>query len=112
MRTVEGKWESTKDAPVSEWRARFTKNWNPKKDFAFAMLHAERLTKILCDEAVADILFAQAKAHPERRAILERHLERAEPRCKYLLDEIQSTGDRLLEELHASEREEQAQAAQ
>ena len=112
MRTVGDKWESTREAPVSEWRARFTKNWNPKRDFAFAMLHAERLTKILCDEAVADVLFAQAKAHPERRAILERHLERAEPRCKYLLDEIQSTGDRLLRELGGSEREAEAQAAQ
>jgi len=31
--------------------------------------------------------------------ILERYLERAEPRCRYLLDEISTTGDRLLAQL-------------
>ena len=63
------------------------------------MLHAERLTRILVDEAVAELLLEQAKKHPERRDVLERWLERAEPRCRHLVDEITSTGDRLLAKL-------------
>jgi hypothetical protein len=42
---------------------------------------------------------AQAKQHPERREILEKHLERAEPRARFLLDEITSSGERLLKKL-------------
>ena len=64
--------------PLAEWRAALTKNWDPKRDFALAMLHAERLTRLLADEAIAELLLAQAKAHPERRELLERWLERAE----------------------------------
>ncbi len=54
---------------------------------------------MLADEAIAEIFWAQAEAHPERREVLERHLERAEPRMKFLLDEITTTGDRLLAKL-------------
>ncbi|AKF05088.1 acyl-CoA dehydrogenase family protein [Sandaracinus amylolyticus] len=97
------------DVPITEWADRFAKNWDPKRDFAFAMLHAERLTRILCDEAIGEILFEQSKKDPARREILERHLERAEPRVRFLLDEITTTGDRLLaklgHELGASHRE-------
>ena len=32
--------------------------------------------------------------------MLERYLERAEPRCRYLADEITSTGTRLLDKLN------------
>ncbi len=70
-------------------------------DFSFALLHAERLTRILADEAVAEALLAQARRHPERRPWLERYLERAEPRVRFLLDEITTTGKRLLAELAA-----------
>jgi alkylation response protein AidB-like acyl-CoA dehydrogenase len=111
LRTAGDKFRSVQDHPLTEWPERFSKNWNPKRDFAFAMLHAERLTKILIDEAVADILWEQAQEHPERRAVLERWLERAEPRARFLLDEITTTGDRMLGILHpehASNGERQA----
>jgi hypothetical protein len=85
--------------PVGEWRRAFTRNWDPKRDFAFALLHAERLTMLLADEMVAEILLEQAKRHPERRELCERHLERAEPRCRHLADEIAAVGSRLLAEL-------------
>ena len=84
---------------MTEWPRRFLKNWNPKRDFAYAMLHAERLTRLLADEAIAELLLRQAKQHPERRDVLERHLERAEPRARFLLDEITSSGERLLKKL-------------
>ncbi len=108
MRTAGDKWESTAGDGLRKRAERFGKNWNPKRDFGFAMLHAERLTKILTDEAVVEVLWEQAQKHPERREVLERYLERAEPRCRFLLDEIQTTGDRLL----ASLAEPEARAAE
>jgi alkylation response protein AidB-like acyl-CoA dehydrogenase len=104
MRTVGDKWDSTQRHPLFERADLFRKNWNPKRDFAFAMLHAERLTRILTDEAVAEILLEQAEKHPERREVLARWLERAEPRSRFLLDEITSTGSRLLDELAGEEQ--------
>ncbi|KPA13359.1 acyl-CoA dehydrogenase, central domain protein [Candidatus Magnetomorum sp. HK-1] len=87
-------WEKS----VSEWSSFFS-DWDPKKDFAPAMLHAERLTKILCDVAICELLLDQAQKYPEREEILERYLERAEPRCKFLYNEITTTGTRLLKKL-------------
>ena len=84
--------------PVGEW-AGFFKEWDPKKDFSLAMLHAERLTLILADVAILEILLDQAKKHPERQDVLERYLERAQPRCRFLYEEITTTGSRLLAEL-------------
>jgi hypothetical protein len=98
-KTATDKFRSLQGQPLTEWPSRFLKNWNPKTDFAFAMLHAERLTKLLADEAICEVLLAQAKAHPERRDVLERYLERAEPRCRYWADEITTTGARLLADL-------------
>ena len=69
---------------------------DPKRDFALALLHAERLTRILADAAIAEVLWEQASAHPERRELLERWLERAEPRSRHQLDEITTLGPRLL----------------
>lgn len=74
---------------------------DPKRDFALAMLHAERLCRILIDAATAEVLWEQAARFPERRELLERWLERAEPRSRFALDEIQSTGARLLATLEA-----------
>ena len=99
LRTAGDKFKSVADQPIGEWPDLLGKNWNPKRDFAFAMLHAERLTRILADEAIAEIFWEQAKKHPHRREVLERHLERAEPRVRFLLDEITTTGDRLLAKL-------------
>jgi hypothetical protein len=74
-------------------------DWDPRTDFAYAKLHAERLTRLLADEQIVEILLAQARRHPERRAVLERYLERAEPRARWLHEEITSTGQRLLNRL-------------
>lgn len=93
----------------SEWQKVLT-GWDPKRDFALAMLHAERLTRILIDVAIAEELYEQAKKHTDRRELLERWLERAEPRSRFLHDEITTTGLRLLRTLHGDEELEQAAA--
>ena len=87
--------------PIGEW-ARHFKRWDPKRDFALAMLHAERLTRILTDVAIAGILLEQASRFPERAELLDRYLERAEPRCRFLYEEITTTGKRLLASLDAT----------
>mgnify|MGYP001182475925 CR=1 FL=1 len=109
---AKGKFASIKDQPVSDWPTQFLKNWDPKKDFSYAMLHAERLIQILTDEAICELLYRQAQSHPERRPILEAYLERAEPRCRFLFDTITTTGERLLAKLdHTQEAGETGQAA-
>lgn len=103
LRTAGDKLKATTQKPIAEWPRQFLKNWNPKRDFAYAMLHAERLTKVLVDEVVSERLLEQAKKDPERRELLERWVERAETRCRHLVDEITSTGDRLLGKLRKNE---------
>jgi alkylation response protein AidB-like acyl-CoA dehydrogenase len=98
-RTAAGKLKTLGEVPVSKWREFLTEQWDPKRDFALAMLHAERLTRILIDEAVAELLLEQAKAHPHRRDVLERWLARAELRSRALHEEITTTGDRILASL-------------
>ncbi|MBX7097346.1 MAG: acyl-CoA dehydrogenase family protein [Myxococcaceae bacterium] len=102
-RTAGDKFKSLKGVPLAQWPTAFLKDWNPKRDFAFAMLHAERLTRILADEAICEELLRQAQRFPKRRELLERYLERAEPRCRFLADEIATTGDRLLSTLKSRE---------
>lgn len=86
--------------------------WDPKKDFALALLHAERLTRILADVAVCEALLRQAERFPERGEVLDRYLERAEPRCRFLRDEITRTGKGVLEMLAGSSRSDAAAAGQ
>jgi hypothetical protein len=95
---------------VRDW-SRVMTGWDPKRDFSLALLHAERLTRILADVAVAEELLRQAEAHPERVEVLERWLERAEPRCRYMYDEITTTGSRLLRTLHGQEEQGEERAA-
>ena len=110
-RTVADKYRSLKGKPLGEWPERFMKNWDPKRDFAYAMLHAERLTRLLADEAICELLLEQVQRFEDRRPVLERYLERAEPRARMLHDEITTTGQRLLDKLEAlRESEEQRKA--
>ena len=95
-RTAGDKFKSLRETPMNEWPRRFLKDWDPKRDFTFAMLHAERLTRLLADEAICECLLEQATTSPERREVLERYLRRAEPRARFLHDEITTTGDHFL----------------
>ena len=98
-RTAADKLRSLRGQSLGSWPSALRRNWNPKRDFAFAMLHAERLCRLMTDAAVAEVLWEQVRAHPDRREVLERYLDRAEPRCRYLVDEITTTGQRLLADL-------------
>jgi hypothetical protein len=98
-RSMAQKVKAVRRGPVPSWSQQLLSQWDPKRDFAYASLHAERLTRLLADEAIAKVLLAQSRRHDERRPWLERHLERAEPRARFLLDEITSSGQRLLQSL-------------
>lgn len=110
QRTATDKLRSLGKHKVREWSKEFFQNWEPKRDFAYAMLHAERLTKLLSDVAICEILLTQARQFPERRELLERYLDRAEPRCNFLHDEITTRGDRLLATLARESGDEAARA--
>ena len=109
-KTAGDKFQSVRHAPIQAWLGEFTKDWDPKRDFAVAMLHAERFMKVLCDATVAELFWEQAKAHPERRALVERWLERAEPRAKMHYEEITTRGRRLLRALDAQDAAERGAA--
>ncbi len=110
-RTVQDKVRSVKELPITEWPEMLKKNWDPKRDFAFAMLHAERLTQLLADEAVLEILYEQSKAHPNRRVWFEAYAERAESRARWLHDQILHTGQRLLDRLAEQRAADETRAA-
>jgi alkylation response protein AidB-like acyl-CoA dehydrogenase len=85
--------------PMSTWAGALFQPLDPRRDFSLALLHAERLTRLLADELIAEVLLDQSQRHPERRMWLERHLDRAEPRAQALHTEITTTGARLLSKL-------------
>jgi len=93
------KLKSVRGKPLATWRAELLGQWDPRHDFSFALLHAERLTRLFADVEIARILLGQARRHPERGPLLDRYLARAEPRVRYLHDEITSTGRALLARL-------------
>ncbi|MEM9459257.1 MAG: acyl-CoA dehydrogenase family protein [Myxococcota bacterium] len=98
-RTATDKWKSLQDRPLTEWPQAFLQHWDPKRDFSYAMLHAEHLTLLLTDVAICESLLMQARVHPERIEVLERYLERAEPRARHQHDLIVNTGQGLLDRL-------------
>jgi len=112
FKTAGDKMKGLRDKPLANWPEEFTKNWDPKRDFAYAMLHAERLIQLLGDTVIAEVLLAQAQKHPERLEVLERHLDRAEPRARYLHDQITTTGQRLLKKLSTKSQEATQEAAE
>jgi len=81
-----------------QWKATLG-DWDPKRDFGPALLHADNLTRMLTDLAIAEILLDQSKRHSERAELFDRFIERALPRSRDLLYRITQTGDRLLASL-------------
>ena len=75
------------------------------------MLHAERLIRLLIDEAIAEILYDQAQQFPEREELFDRFVELAEPRSRYNLDVLLNRGQRLLDKLHGGEEKDGETAA-
>ena len=91
--------KSARDKPLASWGKEVFGRWDPKSDFSYALLHAERLTRLMADVEITRVLLDQAKRHPQRAPLLERYLARAEPRVRYLYDEIRHTGRPLLGQL-------------
>jgi hypothetical protein len=112
-RTAADKLAHVRRLPFGQWKGALTKQWDPKRDFALAMLHAERLTKLLSDEAICEVLWEQSQRDPDRRALLERYLDRCELRCEALHREITTQGAAMLAKLHASAKSaDEGEAAQ
>ena len=112
LKTAGNKLADLKGKPLRDWPATFMSEWNPKTDFAWALLHAESLIQLLTDEAIVEELWAQAQKEPSRAELLEGYLERAEPRARYLSDRMTNTGQRLLDRLEATETLEVQKAAE
>ncbi len=109
-RSAGGRFRALQKTPFSQWPAALRESWNVRRDFALARLHAERLTRILADDLVCEVLFEQARRFPERREICEQYVERVEPRCRHLHEQITTTGSRLLVALGAGEPETEREA--
>ncbi|MCA9520257.1 MAG: acyl-CoA dehydrogenase family protein [Myxococcales bacterium] len=111
-RIAKDKLQTVAQRPMTDWAKAFLKDWDPRRDFAYGLLHAERLTRLLADMAIGRILFEQAQRFPERREVARTYLERALPRSRFLLDEIHHQGDRLLARLaNGATRTDKEQAA-
>ena len=107
---LSSKLKSVRGKPIGAWRGEILGRWNPREDFSFALLHAERLTRLLADVEIARVLLEQSRRHPERAALLDRYLARAEPRVRFLRDEIKHTGGPLLGRLFQAGAVESARA--
>lgn len=99
------KLKATREKPISSWGKELFGRWDPRADFSYALLHAERLTRLMADVEISRALLAQAQRHPKRAPLLDRYLARAEPRVRYLYDEIKSTGRPLLGRLSDADSE-------
>ena len=99
MRMLTEKVRGVGGQPLSDWPKVLRQKWDAKEDFAFALLHSERLTRMLTDTLVCEVLLEQSHKDKGRAEILERYIERAEPRSRAMLDEIQTVGERLLHTL-------------
>lgn len=74
-------------------RSKFLRSWDAKQDFAHGLVHAERITKMLADLAVARVLLRQGKQHPERLVYARRWITRMLPRLTALAMEVQAGSD-------------------
>ena len=77
MRIAGAKASGLRGRPMGEWKKGFVDEWDMRKDFAPALLHAERLTQMMIDLRIAEAVDRQAARFPERGELLIRHLERA-----------------------------------
>ena len=97
-----------KGVPITRWTEQLFNDWDPKKDFSFALLHAEHLTQIWVQIEVAKLFADQASKHEERGKWLTLWMEQAEPLVKFNLEKIQVTGKSVLKRLNKN-LEEQSQ---
>ena len=92
MRGIRGK-------AMAEWSHKLLKDWDAKKDFAPALLHAEKLIQLMAIKEISQILLSQSERHKEREDVLHGFLERNEAKAYYLHKAITSQGSRILDKL-------------
>ncbi len=90
------KLSAARQKPLNQFFNAFLKDWDPKRDFAYGLLHAEHLAQLLADVEIAATLLEQAKRFPERRELAARWIERVEPRVRHNWDLIANTGERIV----------------
>lgn len=96
-RMVVDKFGGLKEKPLTDWKQAFLSSWDPKTDFSFGLLHAERFTLIASRLWMARVLVKQAlklkdeKQRKERLELATRFMERAEPKMRGLLHEIEAS---------------------
>ncbi|MEM7589330.1 MAG: acyl-CoA dehydrogenase family protein [Myxococcota bacterium] len=79
-----------------QWQRILAGGWDPKRDFAFGLLHAERFCQIAADVTAAEILVRQAhetagqKQGRWRNHIAQQFLYVALPHCRSLLEHIRT----------------------
>lgn len=109
---VRNEWEEglrSKDpAQFGRYLARkFLREWDMRADFSHGLLHAERLTRMLADVAIAKILARQAQRFPERRKLAETFVRKMLLRVEATAREIEAGGEEVLEAI-AEERKKAA----
>jgi alkylation response protein AidB-like acyl-CoA dehydrogenase len=96
-RMVADKFGDLKDRPLAEWKEAFLNSWDPKKDFSFGLLNAERFCLIASKLWMSRALVKQAlkvrdkELQQERLSLAARFMERAEPKMRGLLYEIEAS---------------------
>ncbi|HXW53466.1 MAG TPA: acyl-CoA dehydrogenase family protein, partial [Myxococcota bacterium] len=96
-RMVVDKFGGLKDKPLLDWKAAFLKTWDPRSDFSFGLLHAERFTIITARLWMARVLVKQALRLDDedqkkaRLNLASRFMERAEPKMRGILYEIEAS---------------------
>lgn len=103
-RMVADKFGDLKDKPLTDWKSAFLKTWDPKTDFSFGLLHAERFCQITSKLWMARALVKQALTlsdqtlQKERLRLASRFMERAEPKMRGLIYEIEASKSSIFRE--------------
>lgn len=89
----------------------FLRHWDARTDFSRGLVHAERLTRMLADVAMAKTLSRQAARHPERVELATRFLRKMLLRVEAEAREIEEADDTVLEAIADRRKETEAQSA-
>jgi alkylation response protein AidB-like acyl-CoA dehydrogenase len=87
----------------------FLRRWDVKADFSQGLLHAERLTRMLADVAMAKVLVKQAERFPERKPLADRFVHKMALRVEAAAREIERADDSVFQSI--AERQERAKTA-
>lgn len=75
----------------------FLRHWDARTDFSRGLVHAERLTRMLADVAMAKTLSRQAARHPERGELATRFIRKMLLRVEATAREIEEADDSVFD---------------